>query len=339
MRVGFNPNKDAIKPETDFFHQVIIPVYIPNQENYFKDSFQILKLCLESLFKTCHQQTYFTIINNGSCQEIKDYLDKLFLDKLIQEVIHTTAIGKLNSILKGITGHKFQLITITDCDVLFLNDWQFQTYQVFNTFDKAGVVSPTPSPKIFKYLTYNLIGSNLFSNTLAFTKTKNPKALSKFAESIGNPNFYNKYHLEKNLTISVNNIRAVVGSAHFVATYKATIFENSKTKFTKFNLGGDSENLILDKPPVDQGFWRLATEDNYAYHLGNVLEPWMFESFDEIKFEEKKTIIAPNYKNLKISTFKLNVLNPIFNTIISKNIFWKWFLRYKGLDQLAVKEY
>ncbi len=339
MRIGLNPNRDSIKLESDFFHQVVIPVYIPNQEDYFKDSFQILKLCLGSLFKTCHQKTYFTIVNNGSCDEVKDYFDKLFQDKMIHEIIQTSTIGKLNSILKGITGHKFQLITITDCDVLFLNDWQFQTYHIFNNFDKAGVVSPTPSPKILKHLTYNLIGANLFSNKLAFTKTKNPKALIKFAESIGNPNFYNNNHLEKNLTLNTKNIKAVVGSAHFVATYKGSIFDKINVKFTKFNLGGDSENLILDKPPVDQGFWRLSTEDNYAYHLGNVVEPWMFQVFDKIKIENELIIKAPIDKNLKINKFKINIVNPIFKKIISKNIFWKWFFKYKGLNKTVAKEY
>ena len=62
MRIGFNPHKDKIQVASDYFHQVIIPVYIPNQEGYFKDSFSILKLCLNSLFKTSHIQTYFTVV-------------------------------------------------------------------------------------------------------------------------------------------------------------------------------------------------------------------------------------------------------------------------------------
>ena len=42
MRIGFNPNKDKPKSTSHYFHQVIIPVYIPNQEGCFKDSFAIL---------------------------------------------------------------------------------------------------------------------------------------------------------------------------------------------------------------------------------------------------------------------------------------------------------
>lgn len=46
MRVGFNPNKDKKVPESSYFHQVVIPVYIPNLDGYFKDSLSILKYCL-----------------------------------------------------------------------------------------------------------------------------------------------------------------------------------------------------------------------------------------------------------------------------------------------------
>ena len=44
MRLGFNPHKDKQQIKSDYFHQVVIPVYIPNTEGYFEDSFEIFKL-------------------------------------------------------------------------------------------------------------------------------------------------------------------------------------------------------------------------------------------------------------------------------------------------------
>ena len=67
MRVGFNPHKDQEESISEYFHQVIVPVYIPNFEGYFKDSFIIFKLCLQSIFDTTHNKTFITIVNNGSC--------------------------------------------------------------------------------------------------------------------------------------------------------------------------------------------------------------------------------------------------------------------------------
>jgi hypothetical protein len=40
-------------------------------------------------------------------------------------------------------------------------------------------------------------------------------------------------------------------------------------------MGGDSEGY-LDKLPLKKDYWRFTTQDNYAYHMGNVYEDlWM----------------------------------------------------------------
>ena len=101
MRVGHNPHKDQLLSTPCYLHQVVIPVYIPHQEGYFKDSFKILQLCINSLVATVRAKTCISIVNNGSCDDVKMYLNDLYEQKLIQELIHTENIGKLNAILKG----------------------------------------------------------------------------------------------------------------------------------------------------------------------------------------------------------------------------------------------
>jgi hypothetical protein len=338
MRIGFNPNKDKLLPKSDFFHQVIIPVYIPNQEGYFKDSFKILKYCLESLFKTSHSKTYFTVVNNGSCLEIRNYLNQLLLEHKIHEVIHTTAIGKLNAILKGLTGHQFQLITITDADVLFLNEWQKATYEVFENFPKTGAICASPSSKVLKQSTSNLIVSNLFSSKLIFSEVVNPKAMQRFADSIGSPEFYTKMHLEKYLTISNKNTKAVVGAGHFMTTYRGEAFDHLKSRFSNFALGGTSETKLLDEPINDLGYWRLSTADNYVYHLGNVMENWMLPKFEDIK---KRNTLEEKFKlqDAKKTSKNSIVTNKIIFSILSRRPIWKLFLKYKGLTKEEANKY
>ena len=221
MRVGFNPHKDKTQTKSDYFHQVIIPVYIPNQEGYFKDSFEILKLCLDSLFKTIHDKTCITIVNNGSCIEVVAYLNDLFHKNKIQEVIHTTNIGKLNAVLKGISGNSFPLITVSDADVLFLNGWQEASYSVFDAFPKTGAVCPTPSSRSLRTYTANVYWDLFFSNKLKCTPVVNPDALKMFGLSVGDANFYNPIQLKKYLTVTNEDKKAVVGAGHFVTTYRA----------------------------------------------------------------------------------------------------------------------
>ena len=49
MRIGDNPQRNKKINLGDYFHQVIVPVYIPNLEDYYKESFEVFKLCIQSL--------------------------------------------------------------------------------------------------------------------------------------------------------------------------------------------------------------------------------------------------------------------------------------------------
>jgi hypothetical protein len=340
MRIGFNPHKDQKRKTNDFFHQVIIPVYIPNQESYFKDSLELLKYCLNSLILTSHSKTYLTIVANGCCVEVRDYIDKLFSENKIHEIIYTTAIGKLNAVLKGIVGHNFPLITISDADVLFLNKWQSETYDVFNAFPKAGAVSTTPNSKMVKHFTSSIFIDTLFSKKVQFSEVENPIAMQSFAESIGNPTFFKKVHLEKYVTVtSQNNTKAVIGAGHFVATYRGEIFNSIKNKYSNYSLGGDSEIAFLDKPVQENNLWRLSTINNFTYHLGNTKEDWMQATFDSIQNETHDEVKAPTIFSSKSNKFLYWLKVNFLGKILFKKEIWRLFLQYKGLSKSEAKDY
>ncbi|WP_281324256.1 glycosyltransferase family 2 protein [Flavobacterium sp. IMCC34518] len=339
MRIGFNPQKDKEQEPSGFFHQVVIPVYIPSQDGYFKDGFDILKLCLNSLFKTCHDKTYFTVVNNGSCDAVKIYLDELFNMKNVHEVIHTSNIGKLNAVLKGLAGNQFTLITITDADVLFLNNWQEEAYAVFEAFPKAGSVSPCPNSKALKYYTANILLEKVVSESLRFSNVKNPKAMQSFADSIGNFKLFNIYNLKKYLTVTNNGIEAVVGGGHFVMTYRSAIFHKLSQLYSNFKLGGESEREFLDKPVSFKGYWRLSTADNYAYHMGNTLEDWMPKQVENLKENNFVHDKAPQLAKVKSYTIVNWFRIKVFSKILFRKSIWRLFLRYKGLTKEEATAY
>lgn len=194
MRKGQNPQRN-VSYNNNYSHQVVIPVYIPNNEGYFKDGLIILKISIASLIKTTHSKTFITVVNNGSSKQVFNYLNELFEKGLIHEIIHTSNIGKNRAIIKGTKGHNFKIVTITDADVLFLNHWQVETVKVFNAFPKAGVVGLVPQFKLYNNFCSNLIISNFFNKKLKFTSVKNPEAIKHFYKSIGWDNNYNKDYL------------------------------------------------------------------------------------------------------------------------------------------------
>lgn len=336
MRIGSNPNKEINQQESYYIHQIIVPVYIPNEEGYFADAFKILELCLNSLFKTTHERTYITVVNNGSCERVVKYLDKLFFEKKIKELIHTDNIGKINAVFKGLSGNNIELVTITDADVLFLSDWQAETLKVFSQIPKAGVVGIVPQFRLYKYKAGNVIFDNFFSKKLKFLPIKNKEALIHFHESIGWGKDYNQDYLKFGLGLEYETIKCFVGAGHFVATYKKDIFEELITFIGGKKAAGIGEAYI-DNKALEKDYWRLTTYDNYAYHMGNVYEQWMEEP------QAINTLInAPqlNYrKRKKIGAITYFFKNKLIKKLISKKLTSRLFLKWTKLPKEMIKNF
>jgi hypothetical protein len=336
MRVGFNPHKDKVQESSKCLHQVIIPVYIPTEEGYFKDSFAILKLCLESLLATVHAKTFISIVNNGSATIVSDYLDLLLKENKIQELIHTENIGKLNAILKGLAGNDIELVTISDSDVLFLPNWQKETVKVFAAVPKAGVVGIVPQFKMYESNCGNVLFDTLFNSKLRFVPVKNKDALTCFYDSLGWDRNYNQDYLAYNLALEINpELSVLIGSGHFVTTYKKDIFESVVT-YIGYKMGGDSEGY-LDRLPLEKDYWRLNTADNYAYHMGNTIENWMVDIPNE---KQENVIVEYNFlKRKKINSVLYFIKNRLFVKFISVKTLVKLFLKWKKLPHSMIQKY
>lgn len=338
MRIGLNPYKNQLLDMAEYSHQVIIPVFIPNQEGYFKDSFAIFKLCLESLFKTIHANTFITIVNNGSCSEVRHFIDALLANHQIHEVIHTDNIGKLNAIYKGLVGNKIALVTISDADVLFANHWQSETVTIFNKFPKAGVVGLVPQFSMFKSNCENVILSNIFSSKLKFLPAKNPEAMVKFYDSIGWERDYNQDYLRFVLGLEADDdLKVLIGSGHFVATYKRTAFDSIHL-YSDYKMGGKALNY-LDVQPLRTNHWRLTTYDNFAYHMGNVAEPWMYDLANQIPPPTASESYIPMPKSNSTPLWWNLIRNKIFHKLVmNKNILKLLYFKWK-LPAEIVKNY
>jgi hypothetical protein len=338
MRIGTNPSKNDISYETIYFHQIIIPVYIPNNEDYFVNAFKIFKICLQSLLKTIHTKTYITIVNNGSNIEVVDYLNSLYKDKIIHEVIHTDNIGKFNAIVKGISGRKFRLVTIADADVLFLKNWQNATYEVYNKIPRAGIVGLVPQFRSFGEHSTNLIFEKLFSNKLKFTNVDDPDGLKMFYESLGWGNNYNQDYLKYHLTFEQNGCKTVVGSGHFVATYRGDFFETIKTHS---NLKMGPKILKnLDSLPLYHKLWRLTTSKNHAYHMGNYYEKWMDEEVQKLNENNEKSIELVDFNQLtKENKISFYIKNKLFRKLFNRKEFRRFFYKIKDLPKSSITKY
>ena len=340
MRKGANISKDVLLSPSVSSHRVIIPLYIPNEEAYYKDSYTIFEYCLFSVIKTSITQLKISVVSNNSCDSVNDKLYELqkqgFIDELI---IEKEAIGKINSILKALRTAEERLITITDADVLFCNGWEEAVANVFEAFPKAGAVSPVPVFRKHFHLTANIWIRNLFSKNLFFIPVKNTAALTRFAKSIGWPWLDEKWKDVIGTLTSKNGTVAVLGCPHFVATYKREVFQELPKENSRYKLGGDSELLYTDFPVLKSGGYRLSTYDNYAYHLGNQMETWMKEMYNSLIEVTKK-----ENRYSKFTILKRNRLEYLFSEYLFKKILYfkpikRLLLKSKGLTSNQINNF
>ena len=289
MRIGLNPNKDIKNFKDKFSHQVIIPVFIPSHDDYFMDALKILEKSLNSIFKTVHSRTFISVVSNGSSKKTESFLNTLYENGSIHELIFTENIGKLNSIYKALGGHNIPLVTITDADVIFVSGWQEETFKLFTNFPKTGTVGLIPQFLSYQSHCHNLLFDFLFSKDLKFGKVEDPKGLKHFYNSLGWKDDYPRSRLKYILYLEINRIKAIVGSGHVVATYRRELFNTVKF-FNPYKMGGNSESL-LDELASKFGLYRFTTVKNYAYHLGNKLDKDEIEGLDsEIPFLNKNKV-------------------------------------------------
>lgn len=335
MRIGNNPEKEQNILEVDAYHRVVIPVYIPNlTEAYFQDGLKILRLCLQSLLKTVHVKTRISIINNNCCVEVTSYLESLYRehDKVDQLLNSKINLGKVNALYAAIKSNLEPIITIADADVMFLPNWQQAVEKTMVAFPECGMVSPVPSSIAYRgeYLNSTIYYA-FFKGKLIFEEINNPDGLLKFEKSIDRK-MYNETHLKKHLVLSNKQGKAVIGCGHFVATFRAEVFTAAPNENCKFKIVGGSEGEYLDKPNDISGFLKLATLGNYAYHLGNTIQPWMNKEMDSIENSSSvyQTIgMLPKAKPLGSMSFKIGkLLHKLFFKKLKK-----YYFAYMGVKQ------
>jgi len=285
MRIGKNPAKESISLEARYYHRVIVPVYIPNLEGYFADAENILNLCLGSLLHTLHPKACISVVNNGCCEPIANLLNRYYREGKIDQLVHFQEnIGKIDAIYSVAKGCYEPLITITDSDVLFLAGWITEVEKSIQVFPEIGLISPCPIPALWNYKNSATLFSPLLKWKLKLRSCTSKEDLMKFTESISAPNFYDGKEalLEKQLTITRNDVTLIVGAGHFVATMRREVFKAAPDRPSLRKIVGNSEREYIDIPVDKIGLFRVGTSKVLAHHLGNSLETWMTDEFNSV---------------------------------------------------------
>jgi hypothetical protein len=313
-RLGTNPAKKYTEISKVHKLDVIIPVYIPNHEGYFRDSFEIFKLCLNSLHLSKSSPISITVVLNGCAKNVLEFstiaaqqgrIDNLFVLK--------ENIGKVNAILKAVAGSESELFLVTDADVLFLNGFDSVIFKFFSD-RRAGFLGLQP---VYNKSTY-------FTSLTRLMLTVN---LRRIAPNEADMNEHARFHqsigsekvdlVNKIGVVNIGGVDCVLGTGHFCfATHRST-FENIPKLHTEYFISKGSERKYLDQPSFYTGLMRLSVRTSVALHMGNTMEPWMSRNIEESTNEQNIAdqaggIVIPERTRLKLPRFILKVLEKVF---------------------------
>lgn len=321
MRIGSNPQKVERKIILTTHHRVVIVVYLPNEEGFYKESFDVFKLCLDSLVATINLNAAITVVNNGSHKKVVDFLNLYLEEKKIDTLIsHNINIGKIDALIGAARGAREKYITLTDSDILFVTGWQEKVEEIFANFPNVGSVSPIPVRSAVMFGTSSVLKNILLRkiNYLSEPIVENFEPYNRYLESI---NWGLETGKDKKWNVvEKNKCKANIGSGHQVLTIDRDIlFKTTPTNPSLTLVGGTSENDYIDFPIDKANKLRLATYNNYAFHMGNKLENWMVDKFNN---------------NQKIEKIEKEHLN-----IESLDLHNSWFYnKYFGLNKKIIKK-
>ena len=270
MRVGQNPAKKikkVIKPQ-----RITIAVlnYIPNQQGYFAESFEVLKRCLGSIVENTKLPYDLMVFDNGSCAEVKDYLLELQAVGKIQYLVFSEKnVGKGGAwefIFHSAPG---DVIAYSDNDAFYYAGWLKESLKVLEAFPDVGMVTARPLRTI----------PELSTNTIRWAKNT-PKAQIEEGDFISYAEFYEfsstlgysdeklekEYKNKKDIRLTYENVQAYVGANHFQFIGWKKILQ-SVTPFDMQKPLGQVKQL--DERLNAGGFLRLMTTKPLIQNMSN----------------------------------------------------------------------
>lgn len=272
MRIGQNPAKNQKEVAHPERITVAVLNYIPMLAGYYSQLLDVLKVCLNSIRETADLPYDLMVFDNGSCEEVIQYLtDELNHGTIQYLMLSEKNLGKggaWNMIFSGAPG---EIIAYSDSDALYYPGWLSKSVKILETYPRVGMITARPlrtSPE-------------LYSATLEWAQSADEVQIEKGQlqnwEMFEEFNQTLNYGVEKDreifettqdVKLMYKGISAFAGANHFqFVGWKKTL-----QAFTPFQMDRPMGQVrMLDKRLNEEGYLRLMTADPLVQNMSNTL--------------------------------------------------------------------
>lgn len=299
-RVGQNPMKWAAEVHHNQKITITTVVFIPYLNGYWKESLEVLKLCLQSINDNTPNSFDLIIFDNNSCIEVQNYLLEMYHQGNVQYLVlskyNVGKVGAWNYLFSAAPG---EIIVYTDSDVYFRPGWLEASLEILEAFPEAGMITAQPARRnLPRYCLSTLKDAGKDPTvTIQGDKLLPKKYLLTCAYGLGRTleEYCQIIKGQEDVLLNRSGVKAFVSADHFqFLTTKSVL-----SKLLPFEATmplGSIDDLQMDDGVDKAGFWRLSTFDYLIHHIGNTLP-----TQEELQWIFGNTAVETNPSNLNKS--------------------------------------
>lgn len=319
-RRGVNPQKSAPAQLDRLGLPVAVLNHIPEVGGYFKNSLDILELCVRSLRENTSEPTSITVFDNASCDEVRSTLTTWVRSGLVDcVVLNSRNLGVGDGVLQAVRSSAPGKMLYTDGDIFYRPGWLAASLNVCEAFPNVGAIGARPVRASHFHTSATMAWVTTLPNDAVERGFLLPDSvIDEHARAVSaSSSRLQQWKQTEDVRVSMEGVSAYVGASHMQLLLTPAGRAALRDVRTQRLMG--VKRVVMDGPIDEAGLLRLSCTEPLIYHMGNALEePWLREQLEAWRGETLKNASVAQTPSRFSGLFRTTLARKVLHRVYSK---------------------